>query len=203
MSVISDARPPIAGSCELDAAGCWLWTGYCDRNGYARTYYNGQTDWAHRVSFRIHNGPIPYRHEIDHTCQVTRCVNPSHLEVVTRVEHVARTYRRLGKDNRHLWAAELRQQALTYAEIAAVIGMAGRGTAYSAVESALAKGLVAPDDVPPARRLSSTERADIIDLHTAWGVPQTALAEWYGVDSSHISRICAGQTSGHTRRAAS
>jgi hypothetical protein len=189
-------RAPIAGQFDVDPNGCWLWTGYCDRNGYARVYdrENKRIDWAHRVSYRMHNGPIPDGHEIDHVCQVTRCVCPHHLDAVTKVEHVARTFRRCGKDNRHLLAAELRQQGLTYDEIAAVIGMASRSGALSAIHSAITKGLVDPDDVPPARHLSATERQDVIDLYDL-GVPQGALAEWYGVDNSNISRICTGKTS--------
>src|SRR5579884_3267564 len=38
---------------------------------------------AHRVMYCLHNGPIPPRYVIDHTCEHTWCVAPDHLEAVT------------------------------------------------------------------------------------------------------------------------
>lgn len=75
---------------------CWLWTAYVMPNGYARFGIEGGWELAHRVSFRLHKGPIPEGYTIDHTChngtgctEVSkclhrRCVNPEHLEAVTR-----------------------------------------------------------------------------------------------------------------------
>jgi transposase len=173
--------------------GCWVWTGYADRNGYARTYdpsrpEKSRTQWAHRVSYEHHKGPIPDRYEVDHVCQNTLCVNPDHLEAVTKAEHVARTMRRLGKDDRHKLAATLRSSGLKYSEIAKALKLAGRESAYSAVQAALTKGLIAAEDVPPPMRLTEDEREDIRDL-CALGVPQKELAAWYGIDNSAVSRI--------------
>lgn len=47
----------------------------------------GRKDWAHRVSYRLFNGPIPKQTHIDHLCNVRACVNPEHLEVVTVTEN--------------------------------------------------------------------------------------------------------------------
>jgi hypothetical protein len=35
-------------------------------------------------------GPIPAAHELHHRCENPRCVNPDHLEPVTRAEHAKR-----------------------------------------------------------------------------------------------------------------
>lgn len=188
------------------ATGCWVWQGYADRNGYGRIYdptrgEGRKTDWAHRAFHEKFTGAIPHRHEVDHTCQNTICVRPSHLEAVTKAEHVRRTFARLGKDDRHRLAAELRASGSNYQEIAEALSLSGRSSAAQAVEAAIRKGLVDPETVPTRSRLSESERDDIRDLY-AIGIPQTEIADWYGTDSSHISRICNRLDSKAARRAA-
>lgn len=173
---------------------CWVWQGYVDRNGYGRAYDatlppKRRTDWAHRVSYRRHRGEIPAGMELDHTCQNTLCINPEHLEPVTKAEHAARTMRRLGKDDLHARAGILRRNGLTYDEISEALDLAGRSSAASAVKAAITKGLIDPKALPPRRSLSLDDRADIQSLN-ALGVPQGELAAWYGVDCSQISRVC-------------
>ena len=174
--------------------GCWEWKGYIDRNGYGRAYdpnrpAGTRTQWAHRVSYEYHRGPIPPGHEIDHTCVNTICINPAHLDAITRIEHVARTYHRLGVDDRQKAAAVLRGAGLTYQEIASALKYAGRSSAHGAIQKAIGKGIVNANDMPKPARLSDGEREDIRDLY-ALGIPQLEIAAWYGVDGSAISRIC-------------
>lgn len=75
--------------------GCWLWTGA--RAGRATLQY-GNTRWsrrvryAHRVAYELLVGPVPDGLELDHLCRVPLCVNPAHLEAVTRSENVRRGY---------------------------------------------------------------------------------------------------------------
>jgi hypothetical protein len=51
--------------------------------------YPGET-LAHRVAYRIFVGGIPSERELDHICNVRRCVNPAHLRALLRAENVAR-----------------------------------------------------------------------------------------------------------------
>ena len=71
-----------------DLAGCWLWIDKLDPCGYGR----GMSlrvgvkhhQLAHRIAWILFKGPIPSKTELDHLCRVKRCVNPDHLEPVTR-----------------------------------------------------------------------------------------------------------------------
>ena len=77
-----------------EESGCWTWTAYImkqQRQGrtYARFAFGGAV-LAHRWIYEHVVGPIPEGLELDHTCRVMGCVNPEHLEPVTRKENIAR-----------------------------------------------------------------------------------------------------------------
>ena len=78
---------------------CWIWTGSVDGMGYGRIgtellgYCRMRLEGAHRVSYRWLFGPIPKDLDLDHVCEVKRCVNPFHLEPVTHSENMLRYYR--------------------------------------------------------------------------------------------------------------
>ncbi len=71
---------------------CWLWTGGISHHSKTGCGGYGCFDktYAHRYSYEFCVGPIPSDLEIDHLCRVHRCVNPDHLEVVTRRENQRR-----------------------------------------------------------------------------------------------------------------
>lgn len=75
---------------SVDGAGCWLWTGHLTSTGYGTFYELGRQWSAHRESYEFFVGPIPDGLVIDHLCRVPRCINPSHLEPVTRGENAIR-----------------------------------------------------------------------------------------------------------------
>lgn len=75
--------------------GCWTWLWFCEGNGYPRLQWGGprragSEQYAHRIVFRAFFGEIPEGLEIDHLCRDRSCVNPRHLELVTRLENVQR-----------------------------------------------------------------------------------------------------------------
>lgn len=88
-----------------EETGCWLWTGNINSQGYGLILPNGSNQRlrAHRAMYELLVGPIPEGLTLDHlchsadascvggsSCQHRRCVNPAHLEPVTRGENVRR-----------------------------------------------------------------------------------------------------------------
>ncbi len=69
---------------------CWPWHGARTKKGYGTFRKDGRTHYAHRVAYERTFGPIPDGLTIDHLCRNKLCVNPAHLEVVTRGENVRR-----------------------------------------------------------------------------------------------------------------
>lgn len=68
------------------ATSCWEWQRSLDKHGYGRLHRS----MAHRLSYEAFIGPIGKGLDIDHLCRNPRCVNPAHLEPVTRRENLAR-----------------------------------------------------------------------------------------------------------------
>lgn len=71
---------------------CWVWTGFKFK-GYGRLSLKGfTTEKAHRILYEFFKGPIPKGLETDHLCLNPSCVNPDHLEPVTRAENIRRSH---------------------------------------------------------------------------------------------------------------
>jgi len=70
--------------------GCWFWTASVDSHGYGQFRVGTRTIKAHRFAYEELIGPIPDGLEPDHLCRQHRCVNPTHLEMVTHRENILR-----------------------------------------------------------------------------------------------------------------
>ncbi len=74
--------------------GCWRWIGgtVVNPSGVYGRMIDDEHRYrlAHRVSYEHHIGPIPDGLEVDHLCRNTLCVNPKHLEPVTKGENQRR-----------------------------------------------------------------------------------------------------------------
>lgn len=69
---------------------CWIWTSAHNVYGYGVFHLAGKTVMAHRLSYEMVRGEVPLDMSVDHLCRVRDCVNPAHLEIVTRGENVLR-----------------------------------------------------------------------------------------------------------------
>lgn len=79
------------GIVRVPESGCWVWVKAVNSLGYGRITTNSIVENAHRASYKAFVGEIPNGLEIDHLCKVRCCVNPDHLEAVTRYENMRRS----------------------------------------------------------------------------------------------------------------
>ena len=75
-------------------SACWLFA-RIDRYGYGSFKYRGRNLVAHRFAYQRLVGDIPDDCDLDHLCDRHRnCVNPSHLEPVSKSENARRANNR-------------------------------------------------------------------------------------------------------------
>lgn len=70
--------------------GCWIWQMQVADTGYGKVHFEGRKRQAHRVVYETMVGPVPEGLDLDHLCRVRHCVNPAHLEPVSRSVNLLR-----------------------------------------------------------------------------------------------------------------
>lgn len=71
-------------------SGCWEWTAHRSGNGYGQFWNGERLVAAHRFSYELLIGPIPYGLTLDHLCRNRGCVNPWHVEPITGRDNTLR-----------------------------------------------------------------------------------------------------------------
>lgn len=86
--------------------GCMLWTGSMLQNGYGQVGWKGKLWVAHRAFWIFSGREDPGALDLDHLCRNRRCINPDHLEMVTRSENLRRGFISRGCKNGHPYNKE-------------------------------------------------------------------------------------------------
>lgn len=143
--------------------GCWEWAGARATNGYGivgipRTR---STTQAHRFYFAQVNRPIPAGMDLDHLCRNRGCVNPAHLEVVTRTINARRGAKATLTEQAVRVIRYLRAcTRLTYPQIARLLG----SSTSAAVDAGLGRNWA---DVSAPRREDAVLAGRIV-LTVGW-----------------------------------
>lgn len=94
---------------KVDEAGCWIFQGMINRQGYGQVKRDGKFYFAHRYSWMLHNGEIEKGLVCCHKCDVRRCVNPDHLFVGTQKDN----QQDMARKGRHVFGERSSQAKLT------------------------------------------------------------------------------------------
>jgi len=87
-NIIEDYAKFLLDNSKVDLdSGCRIWLG-SDDGCYGVFYEKGKTVRAHRKSYEIFVEPIPIGYEPHHKCESKLCIEPDHLEILTRSEHL-------------------------------------------------------------------------------------------------------------------
>lgn len=84
------SRARLDASYVVEPEGCWRWVKGLTSAGYGHFHYAGGYYQAHRFLYTLHVSPVPAGLDMDHLCRNRWCVNPAHLEAVTRVTNIRR-----------------------------------------------------------------------------------------------------------------
>lgn len=118
---------------------CWQWTGAVNPDGYGFIYAgkayapNVRFIRAHRLSWEMHNGPVPDGLAVLHHCDNPLCVNPAHLYAGTQSQNCHdRAVRRRGKEHRQHGEANDNAK-ITEAEVIAILALLKAGKSQTVV----------------------------------------------------------------------
>jgi hypothetical protein len=99
---LNDLPYGIRSRVDVSEDGCWLWCGTILSGGYGQVHYAGRRHLVHRFAYQLLRGDPPSGVTLDHRCHTKacsdtgadclhrRCVNPAHMEPMSRGDNAAR-----------------------------------------------------------------------------------------------------------------
>jgi hypothetical protein len=82
-----DKNGPVPAHCQ-ELGPCWIWLTYKDEHGRGQIDTSKGLRHAHKVSWELHNGPVPDGMCVLHRCDNMGCPNPAHLRLGTQLENI-------------------------------------------------------------------------------------------------------------------
>jgi HNH endonuclease len=107
MTTVDDILPMVITEPN---SGCWIWAGAWDASGYGIHTSGKARTPAYRWVWLALRGEIDHGMHLDHLCMVKCCVNPNHLEVVTKKENFRRK-REKGRSARTFDVVDIEREA--------------------------------------------------------------------------------------------
>lgn len=147
---------------------CWIWTASRNQRGAGHLWVGPLLRQAHRISYGLHNGPIPGWANVLHKCDNPPCVNPRHLFLGTQ------------RDNMEDMFAKGRS---------GILGKPG--------QAGTKNGLSKLDDDAVRHIRSLGLKVTIKGQHNPDGPKVTELATVYKVSTSAVRLVIAGKTWKH------
>tara|TARA_R110000868_G_scaffold106024_1_gene290980 strand:+ start:1426 stop:1896 length:471 start_codon:yes stop_codon:yes gene_type:complete len=114
-------------------SGCWFWTASSDRRGYGSFSIAARTVKAHRVSYLIHCGQIPDGMFVCHTCDMPKCVNPSHLFLGLHQDNMDDMVRKGRSPKTRLYGNRNARAKLSADDVQTIRKMAANGTTQKVI----------------------------------------------------------------------
>lgn len=192
---------------------CWIWIAQKSRFGYGKlSDSKGKKLFPHRVSWEIHNGPIPAGKFVLHKCDVRLCVRPDHLFLGTKGENMAdmREKGRAAKGTENGWSKLTEFQAfqirslystgkLTFEQIGNAFGIYA-SQAGNIVRAKVWKHVPTVENqfVRPTLKLKDDQVMEMVTLIKA-GATQRSMAKKFGVSQNFITGIVRGRIYKHLK----
>lgn len=196
---------------------CWLWTASTTSWGYGQIMHKGKGSRAHRVSWELHNGPIPTGLFVCHHCDVPACVNPAHLFLGTNAENLADmdakgwrvNPRRSGPGEVHGHVTLTEKQVLDICQRPSQ-GLGTLAKEFNVTRTQISRIrrrkawthlAVPPSDSDPRHGEfhgnAKLTAAQVLAIRSRQGQTQRSLAKEFGVNQQHISDIRLGKRWAH------
>ncbi len=107
---------------------CWIWTGSSTKHqGYGVIKDKCKTKLAHRVSWELHNGPIPDGLNACHHCDTPACVNSDHLFLGTQKDNMHDAVKKGRVNGKHLIGENNNNVKITWEKVKEIRGSNKKG----------------------------------------------------------------------------